>query len=347
MTRPSDWCAMAVKSRMHRFVFDGRSRPLAQAIGVAVTFFAFAGTVEALLIRIVHPTALELDWVSDVVLSTALGTAVYLWLHLRATRLALTERERAQLVIQAQLSLAEAMQRRLLPPIPVPAEGFEWGANLTPAGKIGGDFYDFVEPNRNTRLMLIADVAGKGISAAMALALLRSTFRNIARETNSPAQLAARMSRSFYDEWHGTPYVTCIIARIDLRDRALTYTNAGHPSGVLVRHFGTRDLGEGGAPLGLLPEADYVEERLELTAGDICIFMTDGITETLDDISLSLHAVAAAHAVSAATDPDNTRSPSRICDAIMARAREGHGPPVDDWADDRTVVVVTLRATGG
>ena len=94
------------------------SRTLAQAITVAVAFFVVAGAVEASLIRLVQPTELELDWVSDVVLSAALGSAVYLWLHLRATRLALTERERDELVIQTQLSLAEAMQRRLLPPLP-------------------------------------------------------------------------------------------------------------------------------------------------------------------------------------------------------------------------------------
>src|SRR5262245_23613730 len=176
-------------SPMPRSILAYPSRPLAQAIAVAIVFFAIAGTVEALLIRIVQPTEMELDWISDVVLSAALGTAVYLWRHLQATRLALTERERSQLVIQAQLSLAEAMQRRLLPPIPPAADGFEWAATLTPAWQIGGDFYDFLESTTGARLMLLADVSGKGVSAAMALALLRSTFRRLARETDSPAVL--------------------------------------------------------------------------------------------------------------------------------------------------------------
>jgi len=316
---------------------DNRSRTLVQALGVAVVFYLLAGTVEALLIKVVKPTEMELDWVSDAVLSMALGTAVYLWLHLRATRLALTERQRAELVIQAQLSLAEAMQRRLLPSIPVAAGGFEWAATLTPAGKIGGDFYDFLESGENARLMLIADVSGKGISAAMALSLVRSTFRNIARDTGSPARLAGRMSRAFQDEWHGSPYVTCVVARIDLHERTLTYTNAGHPAGLLVRKCGNRDLREGGPPLGLLRDAHYVEERLALRSGDVCVFVTDGITESLDG-SRSLGAVAAALV------RDGSPSAARICDAIMARALEGHGPDgVDDWADDRTVMVVASR----
>src|SRR6185503_9556178 len=125
--------------------FTAGARALAQAGAVALAFFAVAGLFEAALIRAFQPTELELDWVSDVVLSAALGVAVYLWLHLRATRQALTERERSQVVIQTQLALAEQMQRRLLPDVPAPVNGCEWAAALTPAGKIGGDFYDFIE----------------------------------------------------------------------------------------------------------------------------------------------------------------------------------------------------------
>jgi sigma-B regulation protein RsbU (phosphoserine phosphatase) len=142
-------------------------RALALASAVAVMFYAVAGFSEAVLIRVFQPSELELDWISEAVLSIALGLAVYLWLHLRATRRALTERERAQVVVQAQLSMAEAMQRRLLPRVPGPADGLEWAAVLTPAGKIGGDFFDFLDSPAGGRLMLIADVSGKGIAAAM------------------------------------------------------------------------------------------------------------------------------------------------------------------------------------
>jgi serine phosphatase RsbU (regulator of sigma subunit) len=86
-----------------------------------------------------------------------------------------------------------------------------------------------------------------------------------------------------YDEWNGTPYVTCLIARIDLDRRSLTYTNAGHPSGLLFREHGDRHLSEGGPPLGLLRDAQYSEERVELRDGDVCILMTDGVTESFDD----------------------------------------------------------------
>jgi sigma-B regulation protein RsbU (phosphoserine phosphatase) len=312
-------------------------RALALAAAAAVTFYAVAGLSEAVLVRVLKPTESELDWISDAVLSIALGVAMYLWLRLRATRRALTERERAQVVIQAQLSMAEAMQRRLLPPVPAPVNGFEWAAMLTPAGKIGGDFFDFLEPAPGVCLMLIADVSGKGISAAMALTLLRAAFRNIAHDTRSPAELASRMSAAFDEEWHGSPYVTGVIARIDAASRRLTYTNAGHPPGIVIRDGGDRSLGEGGPPLGLVKGAQYPEESVDLEAGDICAFVTDGITESFDESQRPWRTVA--------RDAVRTGvvSAETICKTIMARAQAGHGPDgVHDWTDDRTVIVLAV-----
>ncbi len=263
-------------------------RALAAASAIAIAFYFVAGLSEAALIRVLQPSELELDWIGDGVLSTALGVAVYLWLHLRATRRALTEQERAQLVIQAQLSMAEIMQRRLLPPVPAPADGLDWAAALIPAGRIGGDFFDFLEPRAGVRLMLIADVSGKGISAAMALTLLRSTFRRAARDTINPAELASRMSAALLEEWHGSPYVTAIVTRIDSGARTLTYTNAGHPKGILVRGGTGGGLTEGGPPLGLLSGARFDEVTLALLPGDVCAFVTDGISEAFDDVPATM-----------------------------------------------------------
>ena len=194
------------------------------------------------LINVLRPTEVELTWVSDLVLSSALGIAVYLWRHLRATRLALTERERAALVIQTQLSLAESMQRRLLPIVPPPADGFEWAAALTPAGRIGGDFYDFVQPSPGTWIVLVADVSGKGIPAAMALTLLRSTFRTLAREGAAPAELARRLAAALYDEWLGTPYVTVYHRPVRNHVTQAHLYECRAPSGPRSRHEGSLDI---------------------------------------------------------------------------------------------------------
>ena len=121
----------------------------------------------------------------------------------------------------------------------------------------------------------------------------------------------------------------------------MTYTNAGHPPGLLVRGGSARDMREGGPPLGLLPSARYSEDCIALKSGDVCVFMTDGITEALDDVSVSVHAVRAATRAHGARP--HTHVAARVCDTIMATAADGPGPAgVDDWADDRTVTVLAL-----
>ncbi len=172
----------------------------------------------------------------------------------------------------------------------------------------------------------------------MAMTLLRFTFRHVARDTQSPADLATRMSVDLYEEWHGVPYVTCLIARIDLVRKTITYANAGHPPGILVRGGMDRALSDGGPPLGLFPEAAYVEEQLSLRDGDVCTFMTDGITDAFDDGVRSGRTVVL-DAVRAARP-----SARAICRAVMSEARAAHGPiGIEGWADDQTVVVVAIR----
>jgi serine phosphatase RsbU (regulator of sigma subunit) len=318
--------------------FAAAPKALGWASTIAVACFVVAGLAETVLIRLLRPTEIELDWISDGMLSVALGVAIYLWLHLRATRLALTERERSQLVLQAQLSLAEEMQRRLLPAVPPPARGLEWAAVLVPAGRIGGDFFDFFQPVPDARLMFIADVAGKGIPAAMALTLLRATFRSVARETHRPAEIAARMSAALYDEWRGAPYVTALIVRVDMAKRRLTCTNAGHPRGLLISEQSRQSLSEGGPPLGLLKDATFDDETLELAPGDVCVCVTDGVSEALDGLEQRWDAALVQSVVQA-----RSAGAEAVCRAVLSLAESGRGPAgVEGWSDDRTVVVLSV-----
>jgi serine phosphatase RsbU (regulator of sigma subunit) len=312
-------------------------RALAEGVAAAACGYFIAAILEAILMRVMRPTEWELAWVSDAALAVALGIAVFLWRRLLTTRSELEERERAEIVVQTQLSIAAEIQRRLLPPVPPADYGFEWAAALRSAGKIGGDFYDFVEIAPGVWIVLVADVSGKGIPAAMALGSLRSEFRALARQSSDPARIVAQLSTVLYEEWRGSPYVTCLVGTFDLTARTVTYTNAGHPPGIVAGRGGIRHLNRGGPPAGLLPEAEFDQELLQLHAGDACLLVTDGVTEALEgDTSLE-------------GDPEALRerygagSAAELCQAVMARARAGHGPPgVREWDDDRTVVVVKV-----
>ena len=316
---------------------SARRRALIEGVISALIMYVVAGASEEALIRILRPTEGELTWISDVVIAAAFGVAVYLWRHLRATRLELSERERDELVLQTQLTLAASMQRRLLPGAPPPGNGFEWAAVQIPAGRIGGDFYDFVEQSPGVWMVLTADVSGKGVPAAMALGLLRSTFRTLAREIVSPGVLVGRLSSALFEEWSGDPYLTCVVARVDTQERTLTSTNAGHPAGIVLRDSACKLLQSGGPPAGLIPGAVYGQDVVELQTGDRCVFVTDGVTEALDTGSEPSISIVAS------TASGHFGSPRAMCEAIMNRSMLGGGPSgIEAWSDDRTVVAFVV-----
>jgi sigma-B regulation protein RsbU (phosphoserine phosphatase) len=308
---------------------------LAEAATAAIAGYIIAASLETLIIRWTRPSSWELAWISDVALAFAFGVAVYLWRRLLTTRHALAERDRAELVLQTQLALAADIQRRLLPAMPPPRDGLDCAALLQSAGKIGGDFYDFLEAEPGCWLVLVADVSGKGIPAAMALGLLRSTFRTLARQRLQPAQIVTRLSEAFLEEWRGSPYVTCIVVTVDLRTWTLTYTNAGHPPGMFLDSQGIRRLDRGGPPAGLLSQACFEQGQLPIHSGDACLLVTDGVTETVDSPAVieSAFTTSLSAGVSAAG----------VCEALMARALSGSGPAAaPDWDDDRTIMVLRL-----
>ena len=308
-------------------------RALAEGMAAALGGYLLAAALEAAVIGWLQPTEWELAWISDLALATAFGVAVYLWRHLLATRIELAERERAAIVLQTELSLAADIQRRLLPQVPPSSNGCEWAADLRPAGQVGGDFYDFVETLPGVWTVLVADVSGKGIPAAMALGSLRSTFRALSRQRLGPSELVTQLSQSFLQDWQGTPYLTCLVARFDLPARTLVYTNAGHPPGLLFRDGGVQRLDRGGPPAGLLADAGYEEACLRIDRGDTCVLVSDGITEAGVSLESRLADAELGHAPAA-----------DICARVMAAALAGGGPSaLLNWDDDRSVVVVAVR----
>lgn len=316
-----------------------RTWPIAvQALAVAFVAYVGAGAAEIGLIRAFRPTESELTWASDVLLSTALGVSVYLWRHLGATRQTLADRERAEIVLRTQLEVAADLQRRLLPALPPAESAVEWAASLRSAGMIGGDFYDIVAlPGPRRWLLLVADVSGKGIPAAMALSMLRASFRALASQGLGPAAVLTQLSTVLYEQWSGTPYFTAIIADVDVDAGTLCYANAAHPAGLIAGRGRRRDLGALGPPAAMFPGVTYEEQRVDIAPGDVCLIVTDGVTEALSE------SVSPAIADIAGACNPGPGSAQSVCQAIMAAALSGTGPAgVADWQDDRTAVVIAM-----
>jgi serine phosphatase RsbU (regulator of sigma subunit) len=330
-----------------------RVSSVVMSIMVVVVTFRSARAADALVLRVVRPPRGEVLLVSDVILATAFGVVVYLWLHLRATRTRLTGLERAQLVLDTQLSLAAQIQRHLLPPIPVRSNGVRWAGRLEPAYSIGGDFYDFIPavatpPPLATAvsgslsqavsadgLFVVGDVSGKGIPAALLQASAHSLFRTLARETVHPADLLTRISREIYAENAGALYLTCILIRVDSASRTLIYTNAGHPTGLMMGSAGRRLLSRGGPPVGLFPETAYESEVVSVNPGDLGVIVSDGITEAVEEEGTPPVDVLN-RAISGIPEP---RTPQRVCDVLIELAQRHSGPRgVAYWEDDKTVL---------
>jgi sigma-B regulation protein RsbU (phosphoserine phosphatase) len=308
-----------------------------ESAAIAAAAYVAAGVLELTLIRVFQPTELELTWISDMLLAAAFGAAVYFWRDLGLTRLELAAKERSRLVLDAQLAVAADMQRRLLPVMPPACDGLEWAADLRPAGRIGGDFYDLVPAGPGRTLALVADVSGKGVPAAMALSTVRAAFRSIVADCREPGRVLTSLSSALYEQWGGAPYLTAIVVSVDVLRGVVVFANAGHPAGVVAGAGEPRLLGALGPPAALLPGVDYAEAAIPIGPGDVGVLVSDGVTEGLGDgghlaLREMVRRIAAARP-----------SARAACTLVMDDARSGRGPQgIEDWQDDLTVVAFTV-----
>ncbi len=318
-------------------------RPAAIAAAAGLAAFLLGTAVESAVIGAVHGDRSELEWLSDVVVSSGVSAITYLWLHLKASRSQLLALEREQIAVDEQLRLAAKIQSDLLPPAPRNPPGYEWGARMVPAGRIGGDLYDFFEPGDGTVLALLADVSGKGIPAALILSSLKVLFRTVARANAAPEAVAERISAALHEELGGLPYATAIVARVIPAQGRVAYVNAGHPAGFVLRAGKASPVFDsGGPPLGLLPGTLYETRLVDLAPGDVALFVTDGVTEAFESGPVTLE-----QALRAATSGVGGRgSVEELCDSLLRAAARGGGPAgVTGWQDDRTAVAFAAGVT--
>jgi Stage II sporulation protein E (SpoIIE) len=310
------------------------TRRAAIAVASAATacaVFVVGAVLESWLIALLRPSEGELTWISDLVLASTLGVVLYLWMNLRFTRAALVELERNKIVLDTQLAVAAKIQRDLLPPAPASRRGFSWAVRLVPAGRIGGDYYDFVDLNGRSRVAIVGDIAGKGIPAAMMLVYVRAVFRQAVQETQEPRAILATLAKALYAETRSELYLTCVVVRVDEDARTLTSSSAGHPPLVIT---GTpfQRLTTGGPPAGLFAKTRYEQETVQLHSGNRVIFLTDGITDRIaPDFEPRI-----AHL-------DGHLPAVELCNAIFELSEGPDAvPPVAGWDDDRTVLVLAV-----
>jgi phosphoserine phosphatase RsbU/P len=191
------------------------------------------------------------------------------------------EIEAAERKIHGQeLQQAREIQQSLLPKEIPRIPGFEIEGAWEPARIVGGDYFDVIRLSDSRLGVCIADVVGKGVSAALLMANVQASARAFAAESITPSQLCARVNSVLYSSVAAGKYVTFLYGVLDAEQRTFRYCNAGHPVPILLR-AGTKAvrLENGGAVLGVFPEWRYETSCLRLESGDRLFLYTDGITE--------------------------------------------------------------------
>jgi phosphoserine phosphatase RsbU/P len=186
-------------------------------------------------------------------------------------------------VINRELTIAREVQQRLFPQKCPQVSGIAYYGTCRPAREVGGDYYDFLELPGNNLGIVVGDVSGKGVPASLLMASLHASLRGQALVAQMSAQsVVENLSRFTYAATQTNRYATFFYSVYDPVKRSLTYVNAGHNPPILLRSLEWIRLEAGGPPVGLLPDATYVQSRIDLKPGDLLALFTDGVSEAMN-----------------------------------------------------------------
>jgi sigma-B regulation protein RsbU (phosphoserine phosphatase) len=239
--------------------------------------------------------------------------------------------------LDRELALArriqEAFQPRRDPEIP----GFQlWGRQL-PSIEMSGDYFDVIQVSENDYGIVMADVSGKGVPAALIMASLRAALISEVRSRYAIRRVVSEVNRLLLESTEAQGFATFFYGVISVRDRVLTFVNAGHDPPLLRGVDGSlRRLVTGGTILGAFPDVEFRDERLVLEPGETLVLYTDGITEARDPAGEFF----GTERLEALLQRSGERDPRQIGEDIFASvaAFVGEGPP----DDDQTLLVVQV-----
>jgi len=220
--------------------------------------------------------------------------------------------------IEQDLRLAERVQRSFLPSRLPEVEGFAFKTYYTSAYEVGGDFYDVIEAAPDRISIVIGDVSGKGVSAALMMARIMSEVRSYAFRDLSPEEIVRAINASLEHSIEGQ-FITFFYASLDVRAGTVRFVNAGHLPPAVRRRDGTIQVIEepSNLPLGIMEDISYEGDTFSLDPGDLVFLCTDGVIEAMNDIEdcYGTERMTAAIATS-------TSSPDDVINAIMLDVRD-------------------------
>jgi serine phosphatase RsbU (regulator of sigma subunit) len=256
-----------------------------------------------------------------------------------AQRKAAAERRDAERRAAHELEIARQVQARLFPQRQPDLESLEYAGACIQTRKVGGDYYDFLDLGQARICLVLGDIAGKGMAAALLMANLQANLRSqCATAVEQPEQLLQSVNRLFYENTAENAYATLFYSEFDDRTCRLRYANCGHLPGLVVQSDGTvTRLASTAAVLGLFPEWPCHTAELHLRPGDLFAIYTDGITEALNQRDEEFGEERLLDVMHRARD----LSPSQIVTTVFDEVRRFSG---DQQRDDVTLIVARCRA---
>jgi sigma-B regulation protein RsbU (phosphoserine phosphatase) len=247
-------------------------------------------------------------------------------LHLQAL-----EKER----LEREMTLAAEIQKRLLPKGAPRVGGYEIFGWNRPARQVGGDYYDFLPLAEDRLGMIVGDVSGKGIPAALLVSTLHSAARLLLDRIEVGPELLSKLNAHIHLSSTSNKFITLLLTQLEPASGRLRYVNAGHNPGLLLHADDRLEMLEsGGLPLGMMPKAVYREGCLELGRGDLLCLYSDGITEQSSPSDEEFAMERLAQTLRAHRE----RPLPDVLQAIDAAVAEfANGRP---QADDQTIVLV-------
>jgi len=192
------------------------------------------------------------------------------------------EKERLEEGLKLAHDIQMSMLPKTFPPFPERRD-LDIFAAITPAKKVGGDFYDFFFLDENRLCFAIGDVSGKGVPAALFMAVVKTLFKAIAGRVQNPGEILSTVNREICRDNDSQMFTTLFCGILDTRTGEIRYSNGGHNPPYHLSRAGVQQVPKtGGRVLGLLEETTYAGSRLVLGPGETLLLYTDGVTEALD-----------------------------------------------------------------
>lgn len=186
---------------------------------------------------------------------------------------------RARERIEQELRVAQLIQQQFLPKTLPNLPGWQIATFYRAAAQVGGDFYDFIDLPDGKIGLVVGDVTGHGVPAALVMATTRGVLRSEAPRLVAPGAVLARVNDFLNNDIPQNMFVTCLYAVLDPKTGALRYANAGHDLPFVRRGAAVEELRAKGMPLGAMPGMAYEEHETTLNAGDVILLHSDGVAE--------------------------------------------------------------------